>query len=109
MVGEAMQLSRSFLVFVWFPVRKVEPKTWCVLGKTFYRVPAIALVFTLLFTHMCKCVTAGIKPKVSYMPCKHFLPGHCLYSCPSFFFFFFLESGSTLPSLEFIIFLLQPL
>lgn len=101
MVGEAIQLSRSLLVFVLFPVHKVESKTLCVLGKTFYRVPALA--FTLLFTHVCKCVTVGIKPKVSYMLCKHFLPSHCLYSCPSFFFF---ETGSTLPSLEFIIFLL---
>lgn len=108
MVGEAIQLSRSFLVFVLFPVHKVEPKTWCVLGKTFYRVLAITFVFTVLFTHVCKCVTAGIKPKVSYLLCKHFLPSHCLYSCPSFLIFFF-ESGSTLPSLEFIIFLLQPL
>lgn len=76
MVGEAIQFSRSFLVFVLFPVHKVEPKTLCVLGKTFHRVPALALVFALLFTHMCKCVymcaAVGIKPKASYMLCKQF-------------------------------------
>lgn len=76
MVGEPIQLSSSFLIFVLFPVHKVEPKTWCVLGKTFHRVPALALVFALLFTLVCKCVymcaAVGIKPKASYMLCKHF-------------------------------------